>query len=534
MNCAVLEYGEDLLVIDCGVNFPDIDAYGIDVIVPDFTWLEDNAERIVGVVITHGHQDHIGAVPYLLALIDVPVYAPRYAAALIRHILTEHELLDDSELVVYRDGSVLRLGCFTVHVHPVNHSIPDTFALEIETPIGRIVHSADFKIEREGWIEPAFDFERFRAIGDRGVRALFIDSTNVERGGWTRTEAETARSLHTAIADAPRAVFVTLFSTNVFRMQACVDAAVATGRRLLLLGRSLQRNFECAIDADLIRFPKGSPLVDEREARDLPREQLVILCTGSQGQVRAALPRMARRDFSFTIEAGDTVVFSARAIPGNERDIGTLLDNLARLGATIVTADQGVHCSGHACAEELATLMQLIRPQDLIPVHGDYRFLVRQAALAREVGVPNPLVAENGDCVEFTATSTSITGRRAAPRTLVDQDGPFGAEDGLGHRQRKRYASRGLCVVWMVVSAHRDLICDGPHVLDRGGIDDESLNNGLLATLEGQVRGTWEGLEKHHRGDADRVREAVLRTVKRLIRQETGRRPFVEVFVSVV
>lgn len=532
MNCAVLECDGTMVVIDCGVNFPDVDSFGIDMIIPDFGWLEENAERIAGIVITHGHQDHIGGLPYLLSLIDVPVWAPRYALELIRASLTEHELLDDTELHEVHSNKRLRLGPFEFEFLHVNHSIPDCFGLAIHTPVGVFVHTGDFKIDDRPFHDAPFDIARFAELGRQGVRALFSDSTNIERAGTSGSESDVARAIDRVVGEHDRAVFLTLFATNMFRVQAAIEAAERHGRFLMVLGRSLQRNIESARKCGILTITRDRLIVDMDEARDIPRKKLVVLCTGSQGQPRAALTRMAEGDFPFAIEAGDLVVFSARVIPGAEVLISQMKDRLVRRGALLLAEGAGVHCSGHACRDEQARMIALTRPQALVPVHGDYRFLHAHAQLGRDLGVRDTHILDNGDILEFTPETSAVVARRPAKRVVVDSSGPFSPLDGESYRERRRLARRGLCVVWMAVDRKTHEIVDGPYVANRGGLDDESIAHGVLTQAGEAAAQAWRSFDKTNNGDTAIVAEAVRRAVMRFVKSDSGRKPIIEAFLT--
>jgi len=531
MNCAVLDCGEALIVIDCGVNFPDIDAYGIDLIIPDFSALADEAERIEAVVITHGHQDHIGALPYLLALVDVPVYAPSYAMGLIRKSLAEHKLLHDTELIEVSDGETVVLGPFSVEYVRVNHSIPDTFGLAIQTPVGLFVHTADFKVDYHPFNEPPIALARFAELGRQGVRALLSDSTNIERSGFAGSESLVVRRFTEVFGNEPGCIFVTLFSTNMFRVQAALDAAHANGRRVVLLGRSLQSNVGVARELGIVRLPSNDILLDIEEVGDMPRNQLVVLCTGSQGQPRAALTRLAWGDFPlYTIQRGDTIIFSAREIPGNERLIHAVRDRLVRLGAKLMGPDDNLHVSGHACREEQKLLIALTRPLELIPVHGDHRFLVAHAALGKEMGVKRAHVLDNGDVLEFTTKVTERRSRLPTRRIAIDNMESIGALDGDSLRDRKQLARRGVCIIWLAFDTQTGTLLDGPFIVNRGAIDETHVEDGLLDGATEAARKAFQDLKPSARTNREQVSDAVRVAVTRFFRRELGRRPVVESF----
>ncbi len=531
MNCAVFEYGDDLLVLDCGVSFPDSDHFGVDVVIPDFDWLIERAERIVGVVITHGHQDHIGALPHLLAELDVPVYAPRFALGLIKEALREHELLEATELFEISDRRRVKLGAFELELIRVNHSIPDTFAVAMRTPLGLFVHTADFKIDFAPPYEPPADLHRFAELGREGVRALFSDSTNAERPGFAGSEATVARALDRIVTRADGRVFVTMFSTNVFRVQAAIDVAERTGRRIVLLGRSLQKCVEVARDAGCLRIPSMSIFANMDEWGRLPRHEVLALCTGSQAQPRSALPRIAQDDYRpVRLEPGDLVVFSARAIPGNERIIARMKDDIARQGAHVVE-DADVHVSGHACRDEQRLMLRLLQPQELVPVHGDYRYQVTHAETAAAMGVARAHVLANGDVLEFTKHDSGVVDHIALSARHVDSDGA-GVVDEEGMRARRRLGRAGLIVASVVLDASTREIVDGPTLLNRGAFDSESEADGVLERARVAVADAIGSLDARRQKDDEQVAEVARAAIRRTMREEfAGRKPVVEVVV---
>lgn len=535
MNCAVYDFGDSAFLLDCGVNFPDVDHFGVDVIVPDFSWVVDHVERIYGVVITHGHQDHIGALPHLLSLVDIPVYAPRYAMGLIEEALAEHDLLDDTELHEIRAGQTLVLGDFTLEFIHVNHSIPDALAVGIRCEVGQFVHSGDFKIDLQPFGEAPADLARFAALGDAGVRALFSDSTNIERPGTSGSERTVREGLERVIRKADGCVMITLFSSNVFRVQAAVDIAAELGRKIVLLGRSLQRNVQVARDRGCLQIPVSGLFVDPEDVgRSVARENVLVLCTGSQGQPRAALGRMAVGDFRvFSAEPGDTVVFSSRDIPGNERLIANMKDQLARRGVYVVDDAPDVHCSGHAYRDEQALLLSLVKPREFVPVHGDHRFLTRHAALARSLGAERTHVLDNGDVLAFGATDTWREPAIDVGRIAVD-DGPLGTLTADMLRDRRALARRGVCIVWMAIDAARGEIVDGPTLINRGAIDEDSEGSGLIEEAVEAIVDAFEGLSRAARSNEAEVRDTARIAVRRFLRRELQRKPIVETIVYMV
>ncbi|MCB9508299.1 MAG: ribonuclease J [Myxococcales bacterium] len=524
-NCAVFELEGQLLVVDCGVSFPDDDAFGIDQVHPDLRALIERAEDIAGVIVTHAHQDHIGALPALLDELDVPVYLPAFAEAMLRTQLRQTDLRDeDVETHVVRAGERVQIGPFDVEFVHVTHSIPQTLALALHTPIGVVVHTADFKIDEAPPNEPPIDAARFRALGDGRVRALFSDSTNVERPGRTTSESLVREGLRRAVDTADGRVLVTLFSTNVARMQALVDAADSTGRRLLLLGRSLQRNFMIARDLGLIRMSRET-IIDEDAGRDAPASSLVVALTGSQAQQRTALARMAFEQLAgYRIQPGDRVVFSARAIPGNESAIARLKDQIVRRGGHIYDAPD-IHCSGHAMRDEQAEMLAWVRPETFVPVHGDHRFLVAHARLAGEGGCRDAHVLENGQVLELTERGSRVVGEWKTGKICVDGT-PFGEEHGEALQGRRRLARGGLVVLTLVVDRDTGALTRSVDAREVGVADPRFLGD-LLARVAAAAESAVAQLAPRAVRDEERLSEAVRVAALRAIKSETGRRAYV-------
>ena len=533
MNCAVFECRGSLLVIDCGVTFPETEHLGIEVIMPDFRWLVDNVERIEALVITHGHQDHLGAAAWLLDLVDIPVYAPRFAKRILESVLIERGLQEDTQLFEYDDTDLLELGPFQMEFARVNHSIPDTYAFCLKTPVGYFVHTADFKIDHRPYGEAPADLSRLVEFGDRGIRALFSDSTNVERPGVSGSEAVVAERLKEICRHAPARVVVTMFSTNMSRMQAIIDAANASGRSVMVLGRSLQKHVRLARECGILQFPTGRQVVDLSDFSSVPADELVIACTGSQGQPAAALTRMLAGQLNPAhLQPRDTVVFSSRVIPGSERPVNALKDVLLRREITIID-DRSVHVSGHACQDELQLMMRMIRPQELVPVHGDYRFLHKHARMGHALGIQRTHVIENGDVLEFTPQSTSVRGRIQVGAIAVAEK-VLGPLDGEALRDRARIAERGLVTVSVALDQETGVVRGRARVLNRGAWEPAMTEHDVAALLEGRVADVVNGMGRESRLDAESVRDAVMGAVRKWFRSEYSRKPFVDVMVLYV
>lgn len=440
MNCLALEQRGEVLLVDCGVTFDDR-GLGIDVVHPDFEALETFGTRVAGVVITHGHEDHIGALPYLLQRHDVPVHGPPYALGLIRERLGEHEVLEHARLFETKPKRPFRIGSFEIEPIRVTHSIADATALAIRTDCGTVIHSGDFKVDDAPTDGEAFDAARLQELGDEGVTLLFSDSTNIDAPGRTGDEAGVGEALERVVREAKQAVVVGMFSSNVHRLRMLGDVARRTGRKIVLLGRGVGTHARVARNAGYLPWPSDLVWPDAK-VRELPREKILAIATGSQGEERAALARIARDDHpTFRLEAGDTVVLSARTIPGNELEVVAVVDLLLRKGAIVKTprSDRSLHVSGHAHRDEQRMMLELVRPRFFVPVHGTFHHLTRHAELGREVGVREAFVLENGKIADVTPEAigpggTAKTGRvhvwarREVPEAILRERGALARE----------------------------------------------------------------------------------------------------------
>ena len=525
MNCALFGHKGRYIVLDCGVSFPDDDVLGVDQMAPDFSQVGDLLDAVEGVVITHGHQDHIGALPLLCDDIDAPVYAPGYAAGLIRHQLAEAGFSKgDVELHAVREQRTYHVGPFEVEFVRVNHSVPDTFAIVLRCEAGTFVHSADFKLDAEPYGEPAADEARFREIGAEGVRALFSDSTNAEQPGRAGSERTVRDAFVKYIAECDQRVVVTCFSTNLFRVQALAEAAEASGRSLVLLGRSLQRNVGIGRELGVIDIPSGV-LVNSDEAHRLPPRETILVCTGSQANPRAALRRIAGDGLvGIQLGPGDKVIFSARPIPGNEASIARLKDDIARRGAELIE-DGRFHVSGHGYRDDQRDLIRWLEPELVVPVHGDYRFLTAHAELAHAQGVEHTRVLENGHVLEITPHDARVVDRLDVETLAVDKT-PFGTFFGPAMKLRKRIAQRGLCIASVGIDAESGRVVEDVELANLG-LFDASFDDGLMQEATVAIRRALRDLPKAQRRRSARVTELLRKELIRFFRSETGRKPYV-------
>ena len=422
-NMTAIEFGTDIIVVDCGLGFPDEDMYGIDIVIPDISYLKANAEKVRGIVITHGHEDHIGAVPYVIHDLNVPIYATPLTAALIELKLEEHDLLYNTQIFTKKAGDIFRLGCFSVEFIAVNHSIADAVALAIKTPIGTIVHTGDFKIDLTPVQGKVIDLPRFGQLGNEGVLALLSDSTNVEKPGLSASERKVGETFDKLFKNCDQRIIITTFASNVHRLQQIIDVAAKYKRKVAITGRSMENILRVATVLGYLNAPENV-LVDLAQINKLPKDKVVIISTGSQGETMSALYRMAFSEHrQINIAPGDRVIISASAIPGNENMISKVIDELFHKGAEVIyDRNTALHVSGHASQEEQKMMLALVRPKFFIPVHGEYRMLVKHAELGRIMGVDpkNVVIAENGKIIEISKKSVKLNGSVQSGAVMVD------------------------------------------------------------------------------------------------------------------
>lgn len=470
-NIYVYECANDMFIIDCGLAFPDDEMPGIDSVIPDFTYLEKNKHKIRGIVLTHGHEDHIGSLPYLLKKVNVPVYGTRLTLGLVEGKLKEHGILASSKLITVNPGDTVKLGCMAAEFIRVNHSIPDACAIAVHTPAGIVVHTGDFKIDYTPIEGGIIDLARFGELGRRGVLALLSESTNAERPGYTMSESTVGNSFKNIFNQAEgRRIIVASFSSNIHRIQQIVDNAVLQGRKVAVSGRSMLNVMQKAIELNYIRIPNGI-LIDIDQIKNYPPEKLVIVTTGSQGEPLSALARMANNDHrQVIINPQDLIIISATPIPGNEKLVGNVVNDLMRLGADVVYEKMyDVHVSGHACQEELKMMISLTKPKYFVPIHGEFKHMKKHAMLARRMGIPeeNIFIVDIGQVLETNNISMKITGTVPAGRVLVDGLG-VGDVGSVVLRDRKLLAEDGLIIVAASVRKSDGSIVSGPDIVSRG------------------------------------------------------------------
>lgn len=506
-NMTVIEFGGDILIIDCGMGFPDEDMYGVDIVLPDISYLKANSSRIRGLILTHGHEDHIGAVPYVLRELDIPIYTTPLTAALVELKLEEFDLLYNTQIFTKKTGSVFRLGCFTVEFIHVNHSIPDAVALAIGTPLGTIIHTGDFKIDVTPISGGMIDLTRFGELGNAGVLALMSDSTNTEKSGHSDSERKVGEGFEKLFKGCDKRIIITTFASNVHRLQQIIDVAVRHKRKVAVTGRSMENVLRVASVLGYMDIP-DNVLMDVEKINKLPKNQTVIISTGSQGESMSALYRMAFSEHKqIKIDSGDRIIISASAIPGNENTISRVIDELFHKGAEVIyDRHTDLHVSGHASQEEQKMILALTRPKYFIPVHGEYRMLVKHAELGRLMGVlpQNIVLAENGKVIEIGKKAITCEASVPSGAVLVDGSG-VGEVGSVVMRDRHKLAEDGMVVIVMSFSGYDHRILSEPEIVTRGFIyvkEAEALMEELkrvtmesVAACEEQRITDWTGIK---------------------------------------
>ena len=528
-NMTLFEYGEDMFLVDCGLAFPDQDMLGVDLVLPDFTYVERNADRIRGIVITHGHEDHIGGLPYLLKVLNVPVYGTKLTVGLIQGKLREHGLLNSASLNVINPGDVITLGGFTVEAIHVNHSIPDALGLAIRCEGGTIVHTGDFKIDTTPIDGGMMDLGRLAEIGQEGVLCLMSDSTNAERPGFTESERKVGESFETLFRKAGNnRIIVATFSSNIHRVQQIMNVAASLGRKVALVGRSLENVVSISAELGYLNVPEGI-VIDINMINRYPADKLVIITTGSQGEPMSALTRMAFSDHrKVEIHPNDYVIISATPIPGNEKTVGRVVNELVKRGADVVYEKMyEVHVSGHACQEELKMIMGIVKPKYFIPVHGELKHLRKHAGLALSMGIPkeNILIADNGRVAEISKKALRCTSTVPAGRVFVDGYG-VGDVGSVVLRDRKHLAQDGLVIVAVCIDRESGMIVSGPDVVTRGFVyvkESEELINAArevaVEAIEAQTDGGYF--------DWNSIKASIRDEISHLMYERTKRSPMI-------
>ena len=526
-NCTVLEYGNDMIVVDCGVGFPDEDMYGVDLVIPDFSYLVKNEDKLRGMFITHGHEDHIGSVPYCMKEVNCPVHGTAMTNGLIRLKLEEHGIADVVKLVTHKPGDVVKVGCFSVEFIHVNHSITDAVCFAIKTPVGTVVMTGDFKIDPTAE-DGITDLARLGALGNKGVLALLADSTNVERQGYTPSEHIVAEGLDRQFKNCSSRIVVTTFASNMHRIQSVLTTAHRYGRKVAVTGRSMENMLKVAQELGYLQVPAGL-IVDLNAIKSLPKDKIVIVSTGSQGENMSALYRMAFSTHKqVDIVAGDRIIISASAIPGNEKAVSRIINELYRKGAEVVyEKSEGLHVSGHACQEELKIIHALCKPKFFIPVHGEQRHLQIHGRLAKQMGMnpKNIFINDIGDVLELSGKSCKYTGSVPAGMVLVDGTG-VGDVGSVVLRDRKHLAQDGMIVVCVNLSSQDGSIISGPDIITRGFIYVKESGE-LLEELQEVALEAIERCQRKHVRDWTAIKSAIKNDLSGYLYKHTKRNPMI-------
>jgi len=468
MNITAFEFEDSIIVVDCGLSFPEDDMLGIDLVIPDVTYLKDNIDKVKGFVITHGHEDHIGALPYVLKDINVPIYATKLTIGIIDNKLKECNMQRTTKRKVVKHGQSINLGCFRIEFIKTNHSIADASALAIYSPAGTVIHTGDFKVDYTPVFGDAIDLQRFAEIGRKGVLALMCDSTNAERPGFTMSEKTVGKTFDTIFADHKNTrIIIATFASNVDRVQQVINSAYKYGRKVVVEGRSMVNIISTAAELGYLNIPDRT-LIEIEQIKNYPDEQMVIITTGSQGESMAALSRMAAGVHrKVTIQPGDTVIFSSNPIPGNEKAVSNVINELSQKGADVIFQD--THVSGHACQEEIKLIYSLVKPKYSIPVHGEYRHLKAHAGVAESLGIPkeNIFIMKSGNVLELDGETAEITGQVQTGAILVDGLG-VGDVGNIVLRDRQHLSEDGILIVVMTLEKYSNNLLSGPDIVSRG------------------------------------------------------------------
>ena len=526
MNITAFEYEDSIIVVDCGLSFPEDDMLGIDLVIPDITYLKNNLDKVKGFMITHGHEEHIGALPYVLKEINVPVYATRLTMGLIENKLKEHNLVNNVKRKVVKFGQSINLGQFRVEFIKTNHSIVDAAALAIYSPAGVVVHTGDFKVDYTPVFGDAIDLQRFAELGKKGVLALMCDSTNAERPGFTPSERTVGRTFDALFEEHKNTrIIIATFASNVDRVQQIINSAYKSGRKVVVEGRSMVNTIEVATNLGYLSIPEHT-LIEIEQLKNYPDEKTVVITTGSQGESMAALSRMADDNHKrISIGPGDTVIFSSNPIPGNEKAVTNVINALLEKGADVIFQD--VHVSGHACQEEIKLIYTLVHPRYAIPVHGEYKHLIAQAKIAKDLGMPkeNIFILNSGDVLELSKESASVTGKVPVGDILVDGLG-VGDVGNIVLRDRQHLAADGILIVVLGLDGASDQLVSGPDIVSRGFVyvrESDQLMDEARAVVDEAVEGCLG------RGITDwgKLKSSIKDSLGEYVWKKTKRRPMI-------
>ena len=527
-NMTAIEYKNDIVIIDCGLKFPDEDMFGIDVVIPDITYLLKHRDKVSGIFLTHGHEDHIGALPYVLKQLNVTVYGTKLTLGIVQSKLKEHNLLSTTELITVKPRDVVRLNSVSVEFIKTNHSIADSVAIAVHTPLGAVLHTGDFKVDYTPIDGEPMDFARFAELGKKGVLLMMADSTNVERPGYTMSEKIVGESLCRIFGKSKGRIIVATFASNIHRIQQIIDAAAMYGRKVAVSGRSMENIVQVAIELGYIKIEKEN-LVSIDQINKYNNDQIVIITTGSQGEPMSALARMATSEHrKVNIVPGDTIIISATPIPGNEKLVSRVVDQLFKKGAEVVYgSSEAVHVSGHACQEELKLMQTLVKPKYFIPVHGEYRHLKQHGELANSIGVPksNILIPEIGDVIEVTRNSIKKSGTVISGQIFVDGLG-VGDVGNIVIRDRKHLSQDGILTVVVTLSKENKAIIAGPDIISRGFVYVRESEK-LMDEARDIVRDVFAKCEEQKITDWSTLKSTVRDELRSFLYEKTKRKPMI-------
>lgn len=526
MNITVFEYEDSIIVVDCGLAFPEDDMLGIDLVIPDVTYLKENIDKVKGFVITHGHEDHIGALPYILKEVNVPVYATKLTIGLIENKLKEHNLLRTTKRKIIKHGQSINLGAFRIEFIKTNHSIADAAALAIYSPAGIIVHTGDFKVDYTPVFGDVIDLQRFAEIGKKGVLALMCDSTNAERPGFTMSERTVGKTIDGLFAEHQNSrIIIATFASNVDRVQQIINSAYKYGRKVVIEGRSMVNIISIAQELGYINIPENT-LIDVEQMKNYTGEQLVLITTGSQGESMAALSRMAAHlHKKISILPGDTVIFSSHPIPGNEKAVSNVINELSAQGANVVFQD--VHVSGHACQEEIKLIYSLVKPKYAIPVHGEYRHLKAHAEVAQSLGIPkeNIFLMYSGDVMELDEDGAAVTGKVHTGAIMVDGLG-VGDVGNIVLRDRQHLSEDGIMVVVLTLEKRTNQLLAGPDIVSRGFVYVRESED-LMGEAREVVEEALDGCLSKNISDWGKIKSTIKDALGDYVWKKTKRRPMI-------
>jgi ribonuclease J len=531
MNSMALRYGDDIIVIDAGMMFPDAELMGVDIVTPDFAYLEQNAAHVRGLILTHGHEDHIGGVPFLLAQISVPVYGTAFTLALVERRLEEHEMLEEADLKTVKPGDVLELGPFSIEFIHVTHSIVSSVALAITTPLGVVIHTGDYKVDPTPTDNNLFDLHTLAAYGKRGVLLLMSDSTNVDRPGYTESERAVGPRLEDLFVRASRRIVITCFSSSIHRLQQILDLAAEYGRKVVFLGRSMNNVTEIAHDLGLLTIPNGV-LLRPQDAMQIAPSKMVAIVSGTQGEPMSAMSRVAVDNHKhLSIEPGDTVALSARIIPGNEKAIYRMINHVSRRGADVVygTMNPPIHVSGHGSAEELRLVLNLVRPRFFVPLHGEYRQMAKHAQLAQHLshlGLEKTFILESGETLEIDSDGARRGDSVPVGRVCIDSGTLDEVVEDFVIRDRRHLSEDGFVLPIIAINKQTGRSEGLPEIVSRGFMSLEDSAEILQAARQVVVK-TLEGSTPEERGDWGVMQEKIRTDLKRYLTKHTSRRPLI-------